>query len=183
MNGRRLILVFLSLALSLSSCRTLRSITPFVDTYSCTMEDQLDSLAQELAEAVAGENKTSVAVVAFRDLDGRAVHLGKYMAEELTTRLHSLGTLQVIERRLLGQIIKEQELTASGIISDSSARSIGQILGVSSIALGSIADLGVSVRVNARLISTETGAVYAVATGTVCKDPGVIHLLHAGRRY
>ena len=54
---------------------------------------------------------------------------------------------------------------------------MGRILGVDAIASGSVTDLGTNVKVNARLIATETGSVFAVAAVKIAKDATVKKLM------
>jgi hypothetical protein len=86
----------------------------------------------------------------------------------------------VIERHLLNKIIAEQKLSLTGIVDPTSAKQLGKILSVDAIVSGSITDLAQSLRINARLISTETGEIFAVASTEIFKDESVIKLLQTG---
>jgi hypothetical protein len=66
------------------------------------------------------------------------------------------------------------------MIDQSSAQKLGKLLGVDAIASGTVTDLGKSVRINARLISTGTGEVFGVAATEIVKDESVIALMGAG---
>jgi hypothetical protein len=63
------------------------------------------------------------------------------------------------------------------VIDPTSAKRLGRLLGVDAIVSGSISDFGKSLRINARLISTETGEIFAVASSEVIKDEAVTRLL------
>jgi TolB-like protein len=142
-----------------------------------TLAQQIDELNRQIATKVTAKNKTTIAVVEFADLEGNVTNFGRFMAEELITRLHETEKFKVIERQLLNQVIKEQKLTLSGIVDPASAQQLGRVLGVDAIVSGSITDLGKTVRVNARLISTETGEIFAVAANEFIKDQTVIDLM------
>ena len=62
------------------------------------------------------------------------------------------------------KMMEEQKLSATGLIDAKTASRFGQILGVDALTTGTIADLNTSVKINARLISVETGSVFAVAS-------------------
>lgn len=141
------------------------------------MTQQIDELGNQIATKVSAKNKTTIAVVEFADLEGNITNFGRFLAEELITRLHETEKFKVIERQLLNQVIKEQKLTLSGIVDPKSAKQLGQVLGVDAIVSGSITDLGKTVRVNARLISTETGEIFAVAAKEFVKDQTLIDLM------
>lgn len=144
------------------------------------LAEQIDELGHQIATKVTAKNKTTVAVIEFADLEGNVTNFGRFIAEELITRLHETEKFKVIERQLLNSVIKEQKLTLSGIVDPASAKQLGRVLGVDAIVSGSITDLGKSLRVNARLISTETGEIFAVAAKEFVKDQTVIDLMSSG---
>jgi len=141
------------------------------------LAQQIDELGHQIATKVTAKNKTTVAVVEFADLEGNVTNFGRFLAEELITRLHETEKFKVIERQLLNQVIKEQKLTLTGIVDPNSAKQLGRVLGVDAIVSGSITDLGKTARVNARLISTETGEIFAVAARDFVKDQTLIDLM------
>jgi len=142
-----------------------------------SLKENLDDLNRQIATKVTAKNKATIAVVEFADLEGNVTNFGRFLAEELITRLHETEKFKVIERQLLNQVIKEQKLTLSGIVDPNSAKQLGRVLGVDAIVSGSITDLGKTVRVNARLISTETGEIFAVAAREFVKDQTLIDLM------
>ncbi len=99
------------------------------------------------------------------------------MSEELITRLFLTNQFEVVERNLLNKILEEHELNMSGLIDENTIKKLGRLLGVDAIASGSITDLGEYVKVNARLISTETGSVFSVASAKIAKSKTVKALL------
>jgi hypothetical protein len=94
--------------------------------------------------------------------------------------LYETKKFKVIERQLLNKVISEQKLSLTGMIDQTSAQKLGKLLGVDAIASGTITDLGESLRVNARLIDTSTGEIFAVAATEIAKDDKVKILTGAG---
>ncbi len=137
----------------------------------------LFDLTNQIVQSLSETKKTKIAMVEFSNLDGNITHLGKYIAEELTTRLFRTGKFYVVERHLLNKVLDEHKLSVSGHIDESTAKSIGLILGVDSIATGTVTDLGDTIKINARLISTETGAIFAVASSEISKDSTINRLM------
>jgi len=150
---------------------------PSLTFAQASLKENLDDLNRQIATKVTAKNKATIAVVEFADLEGNVTNFGRFLAEELITRLHETEKFKVIERQLLNQVIKEQKLTLSGIVDPNSAKQLGRVLGVDAIVSGSITDLGKTVRVNARLISTETGEIFAVAAREFVKDQTLIDLM------
>jgi TolB-like protein len=144
------------------------------------LDQRVSELSQQIANKMAAKQKTTVAVVEFTDLQGNVTDLGRFLAEELVTRLGDLEKFKVIERQLLTKIIAEQKLSLTGIVDPASAKQLGKILGVDAIVAGSVTNLAQSVRVNARLISTETGEVFATASADIFKDESVVGLISGG---
>lgn len=144
-------------------------------------QNNLDQRVAELSEQISTEmtenRKRTIAVVEFVDLKGGVTDFGRYLSEELITRLFQTKKFTVIERHMLNKVIAEQKLTLTGTFDQSSARQLGRLLGVDAICSGTIGDLGQTLKVNARLISTETGAIFAVASTEILKDGSVLKLM------
>ena len=141
------------------------------------LDQRVAELGQQIAKEMTEYQKTTIAVVQFTDLDGNVTDFGKYLAEELITRLFQTKKFKVIERQLLNKIIAEQKLSLTGMIDPTSAKQLGKLLGVDAVCSGTITDLAQSLRVNARLINTETGEIFAVASTEIFKDESVMKLM------
>lgn len=156
-------------------------LTDWIKTLSVeikiTLSTQLDKLTNQIMGSLNQNQKNKIAIMEFVDMQGKVSNLGKYISEELTTRLYRTGKFEVIERQLLDKIIQEQKISLSGIVDENSAVELGKILGVDAIATGTIGDLGISVKINARLISAESGKLFSVASVEIPKDDKVKVLL------
>jgi TolB-like protein len=128
------------------------------------MDKQIDNLTQQIVASLTTQKTSKIAVIEFPDVEGQTTVFGKYLAEELITRLFRTGRFQVIERQLLNKIMEEQKLSAMGLFDPKTVKEFGRILGVDAITTGTITDLDMAVKINARLIATETGSVFAVAS-------------------
>ena len=142
-----------------------------------TLDSQLENLINQIVASLAQNDKSKIAVMDFVNMNGEITKLGRYMSEELTTRLYLTGKFEVIERQLLDKIVEEQKISMSGMIDENSAVELGRVLGVDAIASGTITDLGTSVKVNARLISAESGKLFSVASVEIPKNDKVKVLL------
>jgi TolB-like protein len=145
-------------------------------------EAVLQMLTDQIIVSLSEKKKAKIAIIEFTDLQGNINDFGRYLSEELITRLFLTNKFEVIERHMLNKVLKEHELTLSGLIDVSSAQELGRLLGVDAIASGSISDLGNTVKVNARLISTETGEVFSVASVTFLKDDVVTKLMNNSKQ-
>lgn len=146
------------------------------------IEDELDIKLEDLANQIVNSmlegGKSKIAVIEFSDLDGNVTEFGKFIAEELITKLFLTKKFNVIERNLLNKVMQEHKLKFTGLIDPNTAKNLGKILGVDAIASGSITDLDSKVRINARLISTETGSIFSVASVSIHKNKTVLSLMN-----
>jgi curli biogenesis system outer membrane secretion channel CsgG len=135
-----------------------------------SLDEQMNNLTAQIISSFNQSNVQKIAIIEFADLEGNVTQLGRFIAEELITRIFNIGRFDVIERNLLQKVLEEQKLGLTGYIDPETAISLGRVLGVDAIITGSITDLGNNIKINARLISTETGSVFAVASVNVFKD-------------
>ena len=131
------------------------------------LDRQLDNLSGQLIGNLAAQKTSKIAVVEFSNLDGSVSELGKYLAEELTTRLFRCGKVQIVERSLLNKTLEEQKLSAYGMVDQKTAKTFGSLFGADAIMTGTVSLLDANVKIHARLISTQTGEVFAAASVTV----------------
>ncbi|MBI3909987.1 MAG: curli production assembly protein CsgG [Armatimonadetes bacterium] len=121
--------------------------------------------------------------------------VGKGISDVLVTGLVKDGTYSVIERKMLDEVLKEQDLGNSNRVDAGTAAKVGKILGVNAIIVGSITQFGFDdkklrigaaggvlggfglggltkkkskaiVAVDARIIDTTTAEILAVASAT-----------------
>lgn len=147
---------------------------------SSDLDLRIDELSRQISNGLAENQKSTIAVVEFVDLKGRVTDLGRFLAEKLITRLYQTKKFKVIERQLLNKIVNEQKLSLTGMIDPSTAQRLGKLLGVDAIASGTVTDLGKTLDVNARLINTQTGEIFAVASVDIAKDEAVLKLMEKG---
>lgn len=173
-----IILIFSLQTILFSACTPAASLTGRQQhTKKETLDKQLQVLTDKIVLSLSQTKKSNIAVIEFSNLDGKITKLGKYIAEELITRLYLTQEFNVIERQLLNKVIQEHKLNLSGLIDVNSAQELGRLLGVDAIASGSVTDLGKSIKVNARLISTQTGQIFSVASVNIIKDDVVNNLM------
>ena len=153
-----------------------------ITTPQISLEQRLGELSKDISDELTDKQKTTIAIANFVDLNGNVSDFGKFLAEELITRLYKTKKLKIVERQRLNNVIAEQKLSLTEIIEASSAKRIGRILGVDAIVAGSITELGNNFRVNARIISTETGELLAAAGTTIAKDQEVCSLISCGAK-
>ena len=138
--------------------------------------------------ALSAQVKKRVAVFTFEDKSSHSYHWwngkapGEGMADMLTTDLVKSGKYSVIERQQIDQLLQEQQLGASGVVTPQSAAEIGKMLGVDIAVIGAVTEFGYSksstggrikgiglgvknqkatVGIDVRFVNTSTGEILA----------------------
>lgn len=137
----------------------------------------LDKLTNQMVEDIESQNKTTLAVIEFSNLNGTVSGFGRFLAEKLISQLFETRRFKIIERNLLNRVIDEYKLSQSGVTSPEMAEKLGQLLGVEAIITGTVTDMGGGFDVNARIIDTSTGGLMAASSVIVAKDDLVMRLL------
>jgi len=99
----------------------------------------------------------------------------------LYTNLIQSG-MTVVEREKMEQVMEELAKSFSGMIDSATAAEIGKMLGVEAIIVGTVADMGDSVDLRARLVDVEKGAAITAAQIAVNKNPTITKILSNGVR-
>ena len=107
--------------------------------------------------------------------------LTRNVQDLLYTNLIQRG-MTVVEREKMEEVMEELTQNFSGMIDISTAAQLGKMLGVEAIIVGTVADMGNSVDLRARLLDVEKGAAITAATIAVTKDPTITGLLGGGTR-
>jgi TolB-like protein len=135
------------------------------------VESGIDDLARQIVERSQSDGGTTIAISAFPHVDDTCSELSNFLVDELVLSLFSVpnADLQIIERSQLGRIFSELELSMSGAVDANTTQELGRIHGVDTLLVGSLTTIGDDLRVNARLINTETAQVYSAAAVNVPK--------------
>ena len=87
--------------------------------------------------------KARIAVAQFKDKTGKGWwtgQIGDGMADQLTTALFNTNRYIVLERAILGDVLSEQDLGASGRVRSETAAPIGQIEGAELLVVGAVTE-------------------------------------------
>jgi TolB-like protein len=164
----------------LSGCAGTRPVGPqnggSVDGQSA-LDGKIAELAASLLPDPGTDRKLKIVIIPLSDLECRVSEFGKYVSEGLIANLAKTGRYSIVERELLYKILEEQKLGMLGIIDDASATKVGKILGVDCIVTGTFSALDARVKINARLIATETGLILRAGETNIAKNKEVELLL------
>ncbi|PKL24645.1 MAG: hypothetical protein CVV47_09415 [Spirochaetae bacterium HGW-Spirochaetae-3] len=124
--------------------------------------------AVSVSGGFAQEAARTLSVLYFSNTTGDvdSAWLSKGLADMLVTDLANAGGFQIIEREELERLFREQELSLSGMVDDSSAPRIGRLLSAGILVYGSFAASGTELRADARAVETESGKILCAASVT-----------------
>lgn len=152
---------------------------------SATLEAQevsINTMASDLAKALATGKPKRVAVVDFTDLNSAVTLLGKHFAQEFEIGLAtSPYKVDLVNRSRLQQIIKEQKLNTTGLIDPDTARQLGKFAGVEVLIVGTVTPLDETVRLDVEAIDTEDARVLAATSRNILKTRDIRILIGEGR--
>ncbi|GAB4336080.1 MAG: hypothetical protein Kow0089_06090 [Desulfobulbaceae bacterium] len=114
-----------------------------------------------VATARADYEKIKIAVLPF-SLQGENFEtedMGSIVAEWLITAFVKDGRFEVVERKLLGQVLEEQQMVEAGLVNQETASEIGRLLGVKVIITGSVMKLRDVIEVNSRIIDVASASI------------------------
>jgi len=116
--------------------------------------------------------KIKIGIIEFQSLNEEAKKdiLGKVFSEALTTSFVNSVACKIIEREHIEKVVKELQLTQSGIIDPSSVKQIGKMVGADAILTGSVIKFGSDMRVDARIIEVESGIILTAEKATGKSD-------------
>lgn len=149
-----------------------------------SLEEGIEQLAIDISSQMKAKGIRKIAIDDFTDLNGYKSALGDFISEELVTNFYTYGAgnFEVVERRELARVLKEQELGNSGLLNKETIAKVGEVLGIDAIVTGSIAYLGRSVKVNARMLGVNDAKVFAATSQKIPKDEMVEALLSQSGR-
>ena len=128
------------------------------------------------AQAAASDTRPGIAVLPFNnggsygqqkeDFDA----LQKGMAGMLISELGANPAARVVERDAIEKIIQEQNLAHDGRVDEATGAKIGKLVGARYYVLGSFIDFYGDFRVDARLVSVETGQIVKTESARMQRD-------------
>lgn len=115
--------------------------------------------------------KTRLAVIRFKALNkvAQTRNLGSMISEIFTTEAVNSRAFKIVEREQLNKVLKEYQISQSGIIDTRQAQEIGKMLGADAIITGSVMKIGVLLRIDARIIRIKTGVIVS-AVSRQCRE-------------
>lgn len=148
--------------------------------FDITGQNMFKSINELVSDLASGPEETQKNTIAITDFSPVSVHptsLERFLSEEFITRITLTQTFNVVERSQISRIMTELKLSLSDFADPQYVKQTGKLLGADYLLIGTITDVKFGLKVNARIINTETGEVYKASSTTIFKDPVVRKLL------
>lgn len=156
-------------------------IVLFQPCISWGFEKEIRELSASLAENIKKTGKSRIAVVDFTDLQGNVTELGRFIAEEFAVALLGNGQgFEIVDRTHLQALIKENRLSATGLIDPATAQKLGQIAGVDALVTGTITPFGESVRLSVKILDAKSAKLIGANAGNIPATEAIKTLLSSG---
>lgn len=167
------------LRLGLHLC--LIALTALAATPGLGQQSELKQIASSLAKDINAGNRHTVTVADFTDLQGNVTELGRFISEELSTELvMEAKSFTVVERIQLAAILKEHQISVSGLVDPATIRKLGQFAGVDSVVTGTLVPFSDSVRLTSKVLDVASAKVMAVSSADLPRTKAVDDLLSRG---
>jgi len=110
----------------------------------------------------------SVAILGLRNLgtSSRLDAMQNGFADILQANLAALEDIRLVERGSLHEVLKEQELSLAELADPATAVKLGKLVGAERLIYGSFLEMGDDLRIDLRVVDTETAAVLRAASSS-----------------
>ena len=108
---------------------------------------------------------------------------GQAVADAVASELLNIPNVAIIERSQLNLILKEHEISITGVINNPDFKLLGEILPVNALVLGTVTtycqwhealNWGATVSFNSRIVDVRSGQVLAVIGGSASQHNGMV---------
>ncbi len=116
--------------------------------------------------------KKNLAIADFENISETAKKekLGESVSELLSSKFSQTTIFNLVERKNLDKVLKEQELQLTGATDQNSAVNIGNLLNADALVYGSITELGDMFNITVKLVDVESGKVISETVSVEKKE-------------
>ncbi len=140
--------------------------------------EQLEKLAQELAEKINVKEKAKVALWGFISENDNHKEFEHFLAEDFSIYLSNHAeNFALIDRAHLHLILKEHRLNAEGYIDENTTKRLGKIIAADAVVVGTFTVLNSDIRVRIKVLDTETALQFAGCLGNLPINDNVAEVL------
>ena len=135
-------------------------------------------MAARLQASVHGRPVGKITVADFIGPGGEIQTLGQHISDKVAVELFASGAFpEFMERGQLRQVLQGMKQEHTGYFDQDTVQQFGKMIGVDSMVIGRIEDLGGVLDVTAKIVQSGTGRILGMADVEILKDQSVRSLL------
>ncbi|MBZ0108343.1 MAG: hypothetical protein K8F52_06715 [Candidatus Scalindua rubra] len=144
-----------------------------------SLYSQIDDLARQIVDCLQQGERYKIVLLEFTELNGRTNAFSRFLSQELVTRIFIADSkrIVIVDNNLVGKFVEEHNISLDELTYPEFSKQLFDSLGVNIITKGVITDLGNSIKLNARILTAETGSLYGVAAIDIVKDEKLAKLM------
>lgn len=145
------------------------------------LDSDMQSVANRMVSQLEAAHQHSAAVLDFTDLQGAPTGLGRYLAQELSDKLVGASqSISIVDRANVQFLLRENKLSAEGLVNPATSRKLGNLIGVDTIIVGTTTPMETTIRVSVRAIAVETGRIVASQSQDLRSSRDLLQLYYEG---
>lgn len=137
------------------------------------LDDAISTISQDIITRCAPKE-----ILAILDFTTQTEEMSSYINSQLISTISENSSLRIVTRQHMDKIEKELQFQSSGLVSDSTALSIGERLGAHSIVFGSLEELDNKYMLQVRMLDVAQGAYSLFKTYEITRSSKTEQLLH-----
>lgn len=144
-----------------------------------TLDDAISTISQDIITKCAPKE-----ILAILDFSTQTQEMSSYINSQLISTISETSSLRIVTRQHMDKIEKELKFQSSGLVSDSTALSIGERLGAHEIVFGSLEELDNKYLLQVKMLDVAQGAYSLFKTYEITRSAKTEQLLnHAAKIY
>lgn len=167
-----------------TTTKTTEALEPPPPSYTDAkpLYDGLQFLADKLVTSIGVKETGTIAVADFVGPGSEIYAFGDHISNKVSVRMFSSGAFpDFMERKQLKQILQEKKKEHGYVFDQSTVKQFGKMLGLNSMAIGTIEDVGSVVDITVKIIASETGRLLGMADVQIIKDANIARMLREQR--
>lgn len=137
------------------------------------IDEVLSNISQDIVRRCAPKE-----IIAILDFTTQTEEMSAYINSQLISTISETSSLRIVTRQHMDKIEKELKFQSSGLVSDSTALSIGERLGAHEIIFGSLEELDNQYLLQIRMLDVSQGAYSLFKTYEISRSAKTEQLLH-----
>ena len=152
---------------------TFAGIQAFAKSSAQELDETLETVSLDISARCERRE-----IIAILDFSAETAEMSSYINSQLTSFVFENANLQVVTRQHMDKVENELKFQNSGLVSDSTALSIGERLGAHAIVFGSLKELDNKYTLEVKMLNVKTGSYALFKKYQIKRSAMTEQLLH-----